>query len=362
MLGMKSLRGIIYLTLLLSFGIGTALAQQDYLSNWPPGRSPQEVGKRLAEHFIPSAHQHSMIFYGEVGTWYGALTFAQLTHDTDLQDRLVRRFDPLLPNGAETNLIGKRKHVDDEIFGVVPLEIYIQTKEAKYLDYGKQHADSQWENPQPDGLSGETRYWIDDMYMLTMLQLEAYRATNDKKYLDRDALEMTAYLDKLQQPNGLFYHAPDVPYFWGRGDGWVAAGMAEMLRELPADHPQRAHIMRGYKSMMAALLQYQGKDGMWRQLIDHDEAWPESSASAMFTFAMITGVKSGWLDPYTYGPAARKAWIAVTGYIDQNGDVTSVCEGTSKLNDLEYYLDRKRNTGDFHGQAPLLWAASALLR
>ncbi|MGA2170089.1 MAG: glycoside hydrolase family 88 protein [Terracidiphilus sp.] len=133
-------------------------------------------------------------------------------------------------------------------------------------------------------------------------------------------------------------------------------------RTAPWTLHQRARIMRGYKSMMAALLSYQGKDGTWRQLIDHEEAWPESSSSAMFTFAMITGVKNGWLDPYTYGPAARKAWLAVIGYIDQNGDVTSVCEGTGKQNDLEYYLERKRKTGDYHGQAPILWAASALLR
>src|SRR5579872_232957 len=200
------------------------------------------------------------------------------------------------------------------------------------------------------------------MYMLAMLQLQAYRATGDHIYLDRDAKEMVAYLDKLQQPNGLFYHAPDVPFFWGRGDGWFAAGMAEMLRDLPADHPQRARILEGYHLMMSALLKYQGKDGMWRELIDHDEAWPETSSSAMFTFAMITGVKNGWLDAATYGPAARRAWIAVVGYIDQNHDVTIVCEGTGKKNDLAYYLARHRRTGDFHGQAPVLWAASALLR
>jgi rhamnogalacturonyl hydrolase YesR len=200
------------------------------------------------------------------------------------------------------------------------------------------------------------------MYMLTILQLEAYRDTGDKKYLDRDATEMAAYLEKLQQPNGLFYHAPDVPFYWGRGDGWVAAGMAEMLRELPPDHPQRKKIFDSYQKMMAALLKYQGKDGMWRQLIDHDEAWPESSGSAMFTFALITGVKYGWLDAATYGPAARRAWIAVAGYIDQNQNITSVCQGTGKKNDYEYYMERKRITGDFHGQAPVLWAASALLR
>jgi len=359
---MKPLTMMVALAALLPIGAVDAAAQQDYFANWPAGISPQEVGKRVAEHFITSPHQGKTIFYGEVGAWYGALTFAQLTSDPDLRDRLIKRFDPLLPGGAETNLIGKRAHVDDEIFGIVPLEIGIQTRDPKYLAYGKQFADRQWENPQPDGLSGETRYWIDDMFMLTILQLEAFRATADRKYLDRDALEMVAYLDKLQQPNGLFYHAPDVPFFWGRGDGWVAAGMAEMLRTLPADHPHRPRIMAGYKAMMAALLKYQGKDGMWRQLIDHEESWPESSGSAMFAFAMITGVKNGWLDPSSYGPAARQGWIAASGYVDQNSDVTSVCEGTSKKNDLGYYLERRRKTGDYHGQAPILWAATALLR
>ena len=359
---MKAHRRFAISALLLLIGTLAVEAQQEYFGSWPPGDSPQEVGKHVAERFVTSPHQGSTVFYGEVGTWYGALTFAHLTSDKELQEKLIKRFDPLLPGGSETNLIGARRHVDDEIFGAVPLEIAILTKEPKYLSYGKAFADRQWEDPLADGLSAETRYWIDDMYMLTILQLQAYRATGEKKYLDRAATEMAAYLDKLQQPNGLFYHAPDVPFFWGRGDGWVAAGMAEMLRDLPADHPQRSRILKGYRSMMAALLSYQGKDGMWRQLIDHDEAWPESSSSGMFTFAMITGVKSGWLDPHTYGPAARKAWIAVAGYIDQNSDVTSVCEGTNKKNDLDYYLQRKRRTGDYHGQAPILWAASALLR
>ena len=338
-----------------------SIAQQDYLTNWPAGSSPQEVGKHVAEHFIPSPHQNNVIFYGEVATWYGALNFARLTGDKDLQNKLVQRFEPLLPGGVEVALIGTRRHVDDEIFGVVPLQIAIQTKDQKYLAYGKLYADRQWEDPLPDGMSAETRFWIDDMYMLSMLQLEAYRATGDHKYLDRDALEMVSYLNNLQEPNGLFYHAPDVPYFWGRGDGWVAAGMAEILTDLPNGHPQRKRIMQAYKSMMAALLKYQGRDGMWRQLIDHDDAWPETSSSAMFTFAMITGVKHGWLDAETYGPAARKGWLAVTGYIDQDNNVTSVCEGTGKQNDLQYYLDRRRRTGDYHGQAPILWAASALL-
>ncbi|MCU1321466.1 MAG: glycosyl hydrolase family 88 [Acidobacteriaceae bacterium] len=363
---MKMARGVLVAACVLGCA-GSAFAQGDYFSNWPAGVSPQEVGKKVAEHFVVSPHQYlnsstSRIHYSEVGTWYGALTFAKLTNDTELRDKLVKRFEPLMPGGADERLIPQRRHVDDSIFGIVPLEIGMQTKDAKYLDYGKSWADRQWENPQPDGLSAETRYWIDDMYMLTILQLEAYRATGDKKYLDRDAKEMVAYLDKLQQPNGLFFHAPDVKYYWGRGDGWVAAGMAEVLSELPENHLQRARILKGYKLMMAALLKYQGKDGMWRQLIDKEESWPESSSSAMFSYGMIMGVKHGWLDGKTYGPAARKAWIAVAGYIDQNEDITSVCEGTGKKDDLPYYLARKRKTGDFHGQAPVMWTVDALLQ
>jgi len=360
---MKRLNTTLLAPLLLALTLSASAQDNTYFSHWPLGVSPQEVGKRVAEHFVLSPHQYTAtIHYSEVATWYGALTFASLTHDDALRGELIRKFEPLMPGGGEAARIPVRRHVDDSIFGVVPLEIAIETKDPKYLAAGKAWADRQWENPRPDGLSAETRFWIDDMYMLTLLQLESYRATSERKYLDRDALEMAAYLDKLQQANGLFFHAPDVPFYWGRGDGWVAAGMAEMLRDLPQDHPQRKRIMEGYRAMMSALLKYQGKDGMWRQLIDHDEAWPESSGSAMFTFALVTGVKNGWLDAATYGPAARRAWIAVVGYIDQNQDITNVCEGTGKQNSYDYYLARKRRTGDFHGQAPVLWAASALLR
>ena len=351
------------------------------LSVWPRGVSPDVVGKALAEHFLTGAQAERFSGYPYVCTFYGAMIFAELTHDDALRDRLIAKFDPMLPGG--TGRTPQRHHVDDSIFGVMPLQIAIQTKglatyDPKYLQLGVSWADRQWgpladntppELPQDlhdalvkDGLSPETRLWVDDMYMLTMLQLEAYRATGDRKYLDRDAHEMVVYLDRLQQPNGLFYHAPDVKYFWGRGDGWFAAGMAEMLRTLPADHPDRPRIMSGYKLMMAALLKYQGADGMWRQLIDHPEAWPESSSSAMFTFALITGVKHGWLDAATYAPAARRGWSAVVGYVDQNNDVTQVCTGTGKQDSLQYYLDRKRETGNLHGQAPVIWAASALLR
>jgi rhamnogalacturonyl hydrolase YesR/catechol 2,3-dioxygenase-like lactoylglutathione lyase family enzyme len=337
------------------------VASGNYFTNWPTGMSPAEVGKRVAAHFITSPHQDPRrIIYPEVCTWYGTLTFARLSGDKALLDSAIKRFDPLM--GADAALIARLPGVDFSVFGTVPMQIYMENKDAKYLELGKWFADRQWENPRPDGLSPETRFWIDDMYMETIVQMQAYRATGDAKYMDRSSLEMVAYLDKLQQPSGLFYHEPEVKFYWGRGNGWMAAGMTELLSSLPKDHPRRARILEGYQKMMKGLLDSQGSDGMWRQLIDRPDSWPETSGTGMFTFAMVTGVKNGWLDTATYGPAARKAWLALVGYIDRNADVTSVCSGTNKLDDLDYYMTRPRMTGDFHGQAPVLWTASALLR
>jgi unsaturated rhamnogalacturonyl hydrolase len=337
-------------------------AQPKQFRHWPAGTSPQEVGKRVAERFLTKVNLNTTAaVYPSICTWYGALTFAQATGDKDLAARLTARFDfQMTPEIS--NLISEHRHVDYSVLGAVPLEIYMQTKQARYLKGGKMWADRQWENPTPDGLSPETRFWIDDMYMITLVQVQAYRATGDEHYIDHAATEMVAYLDKLQQPNGLFYHAPDAPFFWGRGNGWVAAGMTELLRSLPANHAQRPRILAAYRQMMASLLKFQGKDGMWRQLVDHPEAWPESSSTAMFTFAMIAGVKNGWLEGKGYAQAARKGWLGLVNYLDTNADVRNVCEGTGKKNDLDYYLQRARLTGDFHGQAPILWCASALLR
>jgi rhamnogalacturonyl hydrolase YesR len=131
---------------------------------------------------------------------------------------------------------------------------------------------------------------------------------------------------------------------------------------LPADNPNYARIMVSYKKMMNTLLSYQTESGAWRQLIDDPQSWKESSCTGMFTFAMITGIKNGWLEKNPYENAARKGWLAVVSFINPDGDITEVCEGTGKKNDHQYYLDRKRNVGDFHGQAPVLWCATALLR
>lgn len=367
---------LIYSILFLTVLWSDLSAQNAFFKQWPKGSSPKEVGRKVTGHFIKTPYANfnrskpaDEIIYSEVCTWYGALQFSKESRAKKLVKELEDRFIPLM--GEKKKLMPKPDHVDHTVFGSIPLELYIQTGQEKYLKLGKYFADKQWElpaNAKPEyqrlldkGLSWQTRLWIDDMFMISLVQVQAYRATGDRKYIDRAAKEMVVYLDSIQKPNGLFYHAPDVPFFWGRGNGWMAAGMTELLRSLPEDNADRERILQGYRTMMESLRNFQGEDGMWRQLVDDPSAWPETSCTGMFSYAFISGVKKGWLDEKTFGPAARKGWLALVKYIDENGDVRDVCEGTNKKNDRQYYLDRKRITGDMHGQAPVLWCAFALL-
>ena len=349
--------------------------QAQYFKKWPAGKSPQEVGQLVTNRFINTPYGNfgsktppKSITYPEVCTWYGALKFCGTNNYKELNEKLYQRFLPLL--NEQHNLVPQSDHVDNTVFGALPLELYLIRKDTALLNLGKNFADKQWQLPGnakdedkqwiSSGLTWQTRLWIDDMFMITLVQAQAYRATGDTIYINRAAREMIVYLEKLQRPNGLFYHADDVPFYWGRGNGWMAAGMTEVLSSLPEKSIYRAQIMKGYKTMMGSLLKYQSAEGMWRQLIDDPDSWAETSCTGMFTYAMITGVKRGWLDKKIYGPAAQKGWLALASHINTDGDVTDICQGTNKKNDRQYYLDRKRITGDMHGQAPVLWCAYAL--
>lgn len=365
------------------FSFSGMSAQSYDLKNFPEGCTPKEIGIKLTERYLQTPHSHwgnvtsknkvTLITYPDVCAWLGALWFTKGIKDDNLYNKLVDRFEPLFTTDKHLQPSMRPKDhnvVDFYVFGAVPLEIYKRNKDPKYLELGMKYADGQWILPENHkdyekewhnkGYSWQTRIWIDDMYMINILQTEAYQVTGDKKYLDRIADEMVLYLDRIQRDNGLFYHAPDAPFFWGRGNGWMAVGMAEMLRILPKDNPHRGRIEVAYKKMMQTLLRYQGYDGMWHQLIDDPNSWKETSSTAMFTYAMIIGVKNGWLNKKEYGAAARKAWLSLLTYLNEDYNLRNVCEGTGTKNDYNHYLNRKRLTGDLHAQAALLWCAYGL--
>ena len=355
---------------------------------------PEEVSHRIIRQFLstrPDAYEpvgmkgHTYvygggkhIFYATASLWVNAMECALLTGQKNLRKALLEAYEPY--ENERAYVFHRIKHVDWEITGAVPLEVAIQNGRSKIGRRGLWYADRQWEKPRPDdetkgqpasfeermkwweqGYSPETRLWIDDMYMISLLQIQAYRYTGKTIYLDRAAKEMALYLERLPQRDGLFCHAVGCPFIWGRGDGWMAAAMAMLLKELPSSHPNYYGIMKRYRQMMEALLRHQRKNGLWGQLVDDPESWDETSGSAMFAYAFAEGVHNGWLGA-EYAAARDRAYEALVGRLDEHGNLADVCIGTGARNDRDWYMNRNRVNGDPHGQAPMLWLCRAMLQ
>ena len=227
---------------------------------WTATSNPVTISSRITENLLSrkefmlyNSPQLKTFHYAEACAAFGATRIAGLLKDSVTIKRLANRYEPLL-DGV---LLGPGIHVDVNVYGIVPMELYRYTHDERLRKQGINLADEQWKNPQPDGLTNQTRYWIDDMYMIGSLQVEAYRITGNVIYIERAAKELEAYLKKLQQPNGLFFHGPDAPFHWGRGNGWVAVGLAELLSVLPKESPYYNSIHDGFVKMMNALLRYQ---------------------------------------------------------------------------------------------------------
>ena len=328
-----------------------------YLTDWPADAAPDAVGLKLAQLFNSQASDGTK-HYKEACGWYGALQVAGLLGEQSLITSLANRYAPY--KNSYATLLAGAGHVDENVFGIVPLELYLHNGDTECLADGQALADHQMTN-----IASQKRNAVDDMFMITGLQVQAYRATGEAKYLDFAAMTMVEYLG-MQLSDGLFNQLQTNSPKWSRGNGWFASGMTEMLRELPAGHDDYLAIREGYDRMMDGLRQYQIQSGdgagLWKQVIDTDTScFAETSGSAMFTNAMVTGVKNGWLDCETHGPVARNAWIALVGKLQSDGRLVDISDwmygGT-----VSEYCARDRVTGDNHGQAPMLWTAAALLR
>jgi len=328
---------------------------------WPAGQEPAAVGTRVVQNLLdrPKLDLAHGLTYLETCSGYGAVRFASAINNQDLLNQVIARYQGIVVPGG-TDLLPTPNHDDRSVFGILPLEIYQVNHDPRYLALGLRYADVQFATLKPDGLSSETRGYVDDAYKISVMQILAYRATQKAGYASQSVKELTSFIDKLQQPTGLFFHGADARVYWGRGNGWIAAGLAEVLLHLTPDDPARAKIMASYQAMMAGLLKVQAPDGRWRQVLDDEKAWEENSCTGYFIFAMGEGVDHGWLDAATYRPAVKKAWVALCGQLDEKANVADVGVLTEHSNDESYYLARPRAAGNLHGQFAAIWAATAL--
>ncbi|WP_426492675.1 glycoside hydrolase family 88/105 protein [Hymenobacter sp. 102] len=169
-------------------------------------------------------------------------------------------------------------------------------------------------------------WWVDGLYMVMPVMTKLHKATGNPLYLQK-LHEYFSYTNGLifDAETGLYYRDAKYVYpqhksvngkkdFWARGDGWVFAGLARVLQDLPQNDPHRAEYLSKFRGLAAALKAAQQPEGYWtRSLLDPTHApGPETSGTAFNTFAYLWGINHGVLSKKEYLPTAMKGWQYLT--------------------------------------------------
>ena len=217
--------------------------------------------------------------------------------------------------------------------GGTPEQNYFMVKRAKevmhYEAYSK--ANDYW-------------WWSDALYMVMPVMTKMYKLTGDRQYLDK-LYENLCYSDKIMLDNETGFYFRDARYvypqhksvngkkdFWARGDGWVLAGLAKVLQDMPKDYQHYQFFVDKFKKLASAVAKTQQKEGYWtRSIIDPNHApGPETSGTAFFTYGILWGVNNGYLAKKEYAKTIERAWNYLTetamqpdgkiGYVQPIGD------------------------------------------
>lgn len=209
--------------------------------------------------------------------------------------------------------------------------------------------------------------WIDDAYMSIPFLAQMGKLTGQRKYFDDGARQVIGMAERLlDKTTGLYDHAwfennaVDPRFYWGRGAGWSLMATAELLSVMPEDHPDRPKVIAIFQRAVQGVTQVQGGTGLWHQLLDKTDSYLETSASAMFTFAIARGVNRGWLAP-TYAPVAQTGWQAIARRVRQDGQIEGICVSTTAAYDAVYYYHRPTDLKAMQGYGPVLMAGAEVI-
>lgn len=325
------------------------------------GQSPlrQAVAERISRRPLAVARLLASRYPGAVGmsyipgvAWTHTLALAQLTGDAAWRDKVVNQIRPWL--SGEQALVGDTVRLPSVAGAMVFAELakfpgVDQAASTQLAARGLALSMAETAPARPEYGSG----WTDDMFLGTIVGARLA----DSDGLAAAARLIRAYASRLQQTDGLFHHAADAPVPWGRGNGFAALGLAEVLTALPVADPAYAALVDIYGRQMRGMRDHQAPDGMWSQVVDTPGSYREASVTALVITAMARGLRHGWLDS-AYRPVVDRAWRALLAHVRLDGTLVDVCISTGAGPTRRYYLDRPAVDGaDDRGGALILGAA-----
>ncbi|HUX56482.1 MAG TPA: glycoside hydrolase family 88 protein [Bacteroidales bacterium] len=235
---------------------------------------------------------------------------------------------------------------------------YISTKQFRLADGTLAR-----NRPLPNAL------WLDDLYMSVPALAQMGKLTGDRKYFDDASRQVLQFSQRMfNNSQRLFMHGwildmnPHPEFYWGRCNGWALLAITELLDVLPEDHVSRNSILDLLRKHIAGLASCQSGVGFWHQLLNRNDSYLETSATAIFTYCTAHAINKGWIDAQAYGPMAVLGWNAVQTKVNSTGEVEGTCVGTGMSFDPAFYYNRPVNMAAAHGYGPVILAGSEMIR
>jgi unsaturated rhamnogalacturonyl hydrolase len=236
----------------------------------------------------------------------------------------------------------RRYHADDYCIGQMYIELYRKYGDSKMIKPMRAYLDKMLKDPAKGDLlfvntkdywSTQRWSWCDALFMGPTVWAKMANITHKKKYIDFMYTEYKATTDYLYDKDEDLYfrdsnyftrkEANGTKVFWGRGNGWVFAGLPIIIRELPLKYAHKDYFVAIYREMAAKLLSLQQPDGSWHASLLDPASYPnpEMSATAFFVFGMAWGVDNGYLEKEKYLPAVIKGWKSMVTSVWPDGKV-----------------------------------------
>jgi unsaturated rhamnogalacturonyl hydrolase len=235
-----------------------------------------------------------------------------------------------------------RYHADDYCVGQTYIELSRKYKDKKMIKPMRTYLDQILKDPAKGDLkfvntneywSTQRWSWCDALFMGPTVWAKMAKETGKKKYLKFMYTEYKATTDYLYDKEEHLYfrdsnyftrkEANGAKVFWGRGNGWVFAGLPIIIRELPSKYENKEYFVTIFREMSARLLSIQSADGFWHASLLDPASYPnpEMSATAFFVFGLAWGINNGYLDKETYLPAVVKGWKSMVTSVWPDGKV-----------------------------------------
>ncbi|GGA66256.1 glycosyl hydrolase [Edaphobacter acidisoli] len=323
-----------------------------------------------------------------LGTWgyaialylYGQYLFYKRTGDKKHLDYIQGWIDSHVNDAGEIDR--KITALDYMLPGNLLIVLHQETGKQKYKTAADtiRHTFDNYPRTTDGGFwhaySRQHQLWLDGMYMSMPFLVRYGQAFNDKKYACDEAVkQLLIYAKHLNDPaSGLLYHAYDESgqqpwaqpathhssFFWCRAIGWYGMALIEVLEVLPHHHAQRGDLIKLVQQLAAAYEKYQDPaTGRWYEVVDKATTpgnWLETSSSSMYTYTLSRAIERGYIHK-RYASVMNKGYKGVLTQLSRDSDgsthLHNICGGTN-VGDLQFYLDRPRNTDDFHGLGAFL--------